>query len=174
MGRVKRVSWIRRWGKWTGVGLSVLMLSSWLLSYFWSLDASVTRFAVRLRAGASVLNWWESSVDFSWPEFRISRSSRETLLSNEWLPSRLSMNVNPGGYLSVVIIPLWIPIGITALLTVILFYRDRRRCIPPGHCRKCGYDLTGNMSGVCPECGEPASDACVQTPLGSCGNTEDC
>jgi rubrerythrin len=23
-----------------------------------------------------------------------------------------------------------------------------------GQCRKCGYDLTGNVSGVCPECGE--------------------
>ena len=23
----------------------------------------------------------------------------------------------------------------------------------PSHCR-CGYDLTGNVSGVCPECGE--------------------
>ena len=23
----------------------------------------------------------------------------------------------------------------------------------PGHCSKCGYDLTGNESGVCPECG---------------------
>ncbi len=26
---------------------------------------------------------------------------------------------------------------------------------PPGHCRKCGYDLTGNESGTCPECGDP-------------------
>ena len=24
----------------------------------------------------------------------------------------------------------------------------------PGHCQKCGYNLTGNVSGVCPECGE--------------------
>ena len=24
---------------------------------------------------------------------------------------------------------------------------------PPGHCQDCGYDLTGNVSGVCPECG---------------------
>jgi hypothetical protein len=24
----------------------------------------------------------------------------------------------------------------------------------PGCCGKCGYDLTGNVSGVCPECGE--------------------
>lgn len=23
----------------------------------------------------------------------------------------------------------------------------------PGSCRRCGYDLTGNQSGVCPECG---------------------
>ena len=25
---------------------------------------------------------------------------------------------------------------------------------PPGHCENCGYNLTGNVSGVCPECGE--------------------
>jgi hypothetical protein len=24
-----------------------------------------------------------------------------------------------------------------------------------GHCRSCAYDLTGNISGVCPECGRP-------------------
>jgi hypothetical protein len=33
--------------------------------------------------------------------------------------------------------------------------RRRRR---PGHCRRCGYDLTGNVSGVCPECGSAADD----------------
>jgi hypothetical protein len=26
-----------------------------------------------------------------------------------------------------------------------------------GACRKCGYDLRGNASGVCPECGTPAA-----------------
>lgn len=29
-----------------------------------------------------------------------------------------------------------------------------------GRCRSCGYDLTGNTSGTCPECGTP-------TPVGS-------
>jgi hypothetical protein len=29
----------------------------------------------------------------------------------------------------------------------------RRRAIAPGACSICGYNLTGNTSGVCPECG---------------------
>ena len=28
----------------------------------------------------------------------------------------------------------------------------RERPVPPGHCRQCGYDLTGNTSGRCAEC----------------------
>jgi hypothetical protein len=51
-----------------------------------------------------------------------------------------------------VILPMWIPFLTFGGPTAFLFWRDRRR-IPPGHCR-CGYSLTGNTSGVCPECGE--------------------
>ena len=29
----------------------------------------------------------------------------------------------------------------------------RAQLIAAGICRRCGYDLTGNTSGVCPECG---------------------
>lgn len=29
----------------------------------------------------------------------------------------------------------------------------RRFYTQPGHCRSCGYNLTGNTSGICPECG---------------------
>jgi hypothetical protein len=53
-----------------------------------------------------------------------------------------------------VIVPLWMPFLIVAIPTAYLWWRDRRQ-IPAGHCRKCGYNLTGNVSGVCPECGEP-------------------
>jgi hypothetical protein len=31
----------------------------------------------------------------------------------------------------------------------------RQRRASRGQCIHCGYDLTGNMSGVCPECGIP-------------------
>lgn len=37
-------------------------------------------------------------------------------------------------------------------LVLIKAIRGRHRA-KPGHCSKCGYDLTGNISGVCPECG---------------------
>lgn len=49
---------------------------------------------------------------------------------------------------------------LVGLLTVscLLNYRDlRRRYLrqAPHKCRSCGYDLTGNMTGTCPECGSP-------------------
>ncbi|MBN2448588.1 MAG: hypothetical protein JXO22_17815 [Phycisphaerae bacterium] len=33
--------------------------------------------------------------------------------------------------------------------------RLRRSLAAQGRCERCGYDLTGNVSGRCPECGEP-------------------
>ena len=34
-------------------------------------------------------------------------------------------------------------------------WRRERERRAKGHCRRCGYDLTGNVSRVCPECGNP-------------------
>jgi hypothetical protein len=48
-----------------------------------------------------------------------------------------------------------------ALLGAALRRLIRRKPFEPGQCEGCGYDLTGNVSGVCPECGrilENASD----------------
>jgi hypothetical protein len=33
-------------------------------------------------------------------------------------------------------------------------HRKNVRVADATHCRQCGYDLTGNVSGRCPECGE--------------------
>lgn len=51
----------------------------------------------------------------------------------------------------VLALPAWLftAVGMSVGAAIWLLTRPRR----PGGCRKCGYDLTGNVSGVCPECG---------------------
>jgi hypothetical protein len=54
---------------------------------------------------------------------------------------------------------LWVPlvlcVGIIAA-RLIVWNRQRRK--PAGSCQHCGYDLTGNVSGICPECGKAVAD----------------
>jgi hypothetical protein len=52
-------------------------------------------------------------------------------------------------------IPLWMFLVVAAVPTMTLWYTDWRAG-RRGLCRYCGYDLTGNVSGVCPECGIPS------------------
>ena len=47
----------------------------------------------------------------------------------------------------------WLVSGIAP--TFWIWRRVRSRCRPSGLCGYCGYSLTGNTSGVCPECGTP-------------------
>ncbi len=56
--------------------------------------------------------------------------------------------VPAGGFL----VPIWCLVLSTAAASALLL-RHSLRYIPPGHCRRCGYNLTGNQSGICPECG---------------------
>jgi hypothetical protein len=53
-------------------------------------------------------------------------------------------------------VPYWLLLGIFAILP---WYRTnayrREKLKPMPGCRSCGYNLTGNTSGVCPECGTP-------------------
>lgn len=48
-------------------------------------------------------------------------------------------------------IPLWFIVAVLAMPTTIMARRALRPM--PGHCACCGYNLTGNVSGHCPECG---------------------
>ena len=40
-----------------------------------------------------------------------------------------------------------------ALALAVALIRKARGLPQPGDCPSCGYDLTGNVSGTCPECG---------------------
>jgi hypothetical protein len=58
---------------------------------------------------------------------------------------------------TVIVLPLWVlfSFGCAPIaLSVIRSFRSRTI----GHCGHCNYDLTGNTSGTCPECGNPCAD----------------
>ncbi len=63
-------------------------------------------------------------------------------------------------------------IGNTAtygLLGMGLGWLIRARRWKPGHCDTCGYDLTGNVTGTCPECGEDTPNYMRTSPDASSG-----
>jgi len=43
--------------------------------------------------------------------------------------------------------------GLFLIAAGVIAWTFRRRYSTPIPCSKCGYDLTGNTTGVCPECG---------------------
>jgi hypothetical protein len=84
----------------------------------------------------------------------------------EAIASALGMSIiRPGWQIGVAVSLVYaLPVAIIAVaayawLTRLLGPRAVReipcpKCGYVGHCRNCGYNLTGNVSGVCPECGE--------------------
>jgi len=69
-----------------------------------------------------------------------------------------------------IVLPWWFVLLVTwpypALCLIIRPWRRRRRR-REGHCPKCGYNLKGNVSGVCPECGRPPAKSEIPTEIPS-------
>ncbi len=125
----------RRIVKWVGLVGCVLLIAAWVLSMFVAVICPMGGVHVALGGGAFVFDSTTRGGEFRW--FLLPASARVF-----WLPERLGR---------VEYIPLWIPFVLIAIPTVIAWRRDRRP--KPGHCA-CGYNLEGNVSGRCPECGE--------------------
>jgi hypothetical protein len=161
---VRRLGRKGRTLKWAGLVLSLLIGSVWLASFrvgwIWvgSHDYTTNGWGSKRLVGPvfSVsygCAWAHQAtvVDLSW----ISMSSWRVYGLPEPPPDWPGYRWRPAASLQPAwwfVLPLWIPLMLAAVPTAVLWWTDRRR-IPPGHCRKCGYNLTGNVSGVCPECG---------------------
>jgi hypothetical protein len=159
----------RKWRilKWTGLVLSLLIFVVWAASAHWRLVC--TRLDKRSRPESSTVypNVLYVCIEYGYLELTRSAPPSQGMPNLEWFilrypehwlpPIRSSPTILLPSYGTAnglsLRVPLWIPFLIFAMPTTYLWWRDRRRRIPPGHCRKCGYDLTGNVSGICPECG---------------------
>ena len=129
-----------------GIWGTVALFALWFGSTFVGVAYGASRWFVMCSGGSAVISVFPDPAAPSqlgwlahpnpaafpvWPERRTDRWGR--------------MRV-PG-----LVLPLWIPAVILAVATVFWWRRDRRH--PSGHCQHCGYNLTGNQSGICPECG---------------------
>jgi hypothetical protein len=115
--------------------------------------------------------WWLGAVDYAGPAPHEYYSWQAHLGGDEnaWVlslwdagPGRTNL-ATQGGHGVGVGVPTWFPpilFGTWPLLAALRFglsrwrLRHRRR---HGLCKSCGYNLTGNVSGRCPECGAKAN-----------------
>ncbi len=76
-----------------------------------------------------------------------------------WRDTRLtSPGTQPVVYMYGLRVPIVLPVALLLAYPLWVTLRDRLRRMKgpqPGECKTCRYDLTGNRSGVCPECGSP-------------------
>jgi len=92
---------------------------------------------------------FHSVTTFSYSGFRMEQESK-------WTPRWLSVRTQGQLYRSLMF-PIWqVAVIASFLYCTWAYYRMRRRRRESlGRCGHCGYDLTGNVSGICPECGVP-------------------
>lgn len=165
---MRRRSRTRRVLKWVGTTLCMMIVAAWIASgAYW----------IHVETGDWLTSLGDGSLRFvrglpaTPPEverqFDIGRriGSHLRVGSTPWtFPSLRSWpTAKKMGYLLVIFLPLWVPLVLVGVPSAILWWSDRRT--PKGHCRSCDYDLTGNVSGICPECGTPVPDA--RTPRAS-------
>ena len=148
---MRRPSRLRRIAKWGGVVACLITASGYLahdLQLGW-MDQTGCHF-ISLQSGLLRFSWADPS-DATWGGPRGWFVQEWLTLwgrPRDWWPPVLYSGVNP----KCVYVRLWFLFAMLAIPTCWLWRTDRRRPLR-GHC-KCGYDLTGNRSGVCPECGE--------------------
>ena len=112
--------------------------------------AGGTQWTVYLGRGAIGLGYATGAAQVSGTPDGLTGAHWQDAEPTLWLPVGVS---RPGR--REIALPIWIVL-VLLVPALVWLWHDRR--IRPGSCR-CGYDLTGNVSGRCPECGAAAPTA---------------
>ncbi len=146
---------MKRFGKfirWGGVVCCVLLMAAWASSLLWHVyRASISTeglFLIESGAGELSLSWIVAFGNHKSANWHVERIQDPLRLANFFSWPLYETDE----FMTFLVLPYWLLLSLIAVPTVLLFWLNRIR-IPPGHCRKCGYDLTGNVTGKCPECG---------------------
>ncbi len=169
-----------RWTKWAFLLLTVTFLFLWglsLLVYAFHLSG---QWRVRMDYGVLQSSCYfgpdHLTQDLMLRSFVKAPSSRgwptgwgyqskfpNRLTWKDWYPRYYTWTVPnpPGVWLLYVHIPFWVFVMLTGVPAAYLFRRGRKYRLP-GCCGGCGYDLFGNTTGKCPECGEKINQAGIE------------
>jgi hypothetical protein len=160
-GMPRRRTRRRRAATWVGILMSASIAAIWLWSGW--------RYIVWMTPGRSAGTAYEVGIGFgvayatAWRETLGTRRSqlpkRSTVKVEKFWPSpRWESSFNYSSRPAVrglasdeIRIPLWSPLLLFVISTIAAHYLGRRR--GSTQCQACAYDLTGNTTGVCPECG---------------------
>ena len=136
---------LRTFTLWTGTTLCVLIAAAFVASGWWLLSFQVpTRYGpvLNVTGGLFTLYFGEGRSAVLVAE-GLPGSGPRWRWWNSWYASTDRRSF---------FIPLYALFAATAIPTVLVWRFWPKPPVKPGHCR-CGYDLRGNESGVCPECG---------------------
>ena len=130
----------------TGVAIATILVASG----FVQVVITVGRCQVGVAAGRVFVSIYERALDdefvsveriWTWRWTILAYRANYRALSDGTLVQRCWIGI-----------PLWVFFVCDLAATAALCLRYRSR---PGCCSMCGYNLTGNVSGICPECGVP-------------------
>jgi len=121
------------------VALAVLCLALFVIATYYVFFVRIGKYYIGCDAGCLTVDHRPVPV---LPMTYFQSSSNEI----QWTDAAVS---NGGGW--IVAIPLWAPFVLCLVVAALAHLRARKPA--PGACRKCGYDLTENVTGRCPECG---------------------